>query len=214
MDRAIFETRNLSFRDKIYYPDMKIQKDKVNFIVGRSGTGKSTLLRLLNGTLTPSGGEIWYQGREISEIDTIALRKEVSLISQSVYLFDTSIQENFRQFYEYRGMEVPSKERMMEYLKMCQISFPLDKDCTTMSGGERQRVYIAIFLSFLPKVIMLDEPTSALDKDNSKKVIQNVIDFCREKEIAVIVVSHDNQIITAFAENIVSIGEKGEEKNE
>ncbi|HBI71719.1 MAG TPA: ABC transporter [Porphyromonadaceae bacterium] len=207
MEKVILETKNLSFHDTIHYQDIQIQKGKVNFIVGRSGTGKSTLLRLFNGTLTPSGGEIWYQGRKISEIDTIELRKDVSLISQSVYLFDTSIQENFRQFYEYRGIEVPAKDRMVEYLQMCQISFPLDKDCTTMSGGERQRVYIAIFLSFLPKVIMLDEPTSALDKENSKVVIQNIIDFCREKEITIIIVSHDNQIVNAFAENIILIGD-------
>jgi putative ABC transport system ATP-binding protein len=75
-----------------------------------------------------------------------------------------------------------------------------------MSGGERQRVYIAIFLSFLPKVIMLDEPTSALDKENSTKVIQNIIAFCKEKGIVVIIVSHDNQIVEHFAENIITIG--------
>lgn len=206
MDHVIMETKNLSFHDMIHYKDMQIHKDKVNFIVGSSGTGKSTLLRLFNGTLTPSSGEIRYDGKNILDINPIELRKEVSLISQSVYLFDASIKENFELFYEYRGLKAPDETEMRKFLQLCQITFPLDKDCMTMSGGERQRVYIAIFLSFLPKVIMLDEPTSALDKENSTKVIQNIIAFCKEKGIVVIIVSHDNQIVEHFAENIITIG--------
>ena len=206
MDNIILETRNLSFRDTIHYQDISIVKDKVNFIVGRSGSGKSTLLRLFNGTLTPSAGEIFYAGDSLLEMDTIELRKKVSLISQSVYLFDSSIRDNFIQFYEYRGLPAPTNEMILKFLKLSQIDFPLDKDCTTMSGGERQRVYIAIFLSFLPKVLMLDEPTSALDKDNGFNVIKNVINFCKEKEITVIIISHDNNLTETFGENIVAIG--------
>ena len=206
MDNIILETRNLSFRDTIHYQDISIVKDKVNFIVGRSGSGKSTLLRLFNGTLTPSAGEIFYAGDSLLEMNTIELRKKVSLISQSVYLFDSSIRDNFIQFYEYRGLPAPTNEMILKFLKLSQIDFPLDKDCTTMSGGERQRVYIAIFLSFLPKVLMLDEPTSALDKDNGFNVIKNVINFCKEKEITVIIISHDNNLTETFGENIVAIG--------
>lgn len=206
MGNIIFETRNLSFRDTIHYQDISIVKDKVNFIVGRSGSGKSTLLRLFNGTLTPSAGEIFYAGDSLLEMDTIELRKKVSLISQSVYLFDSSIRDNFIQFYEYRGLPAPTNEMILKFLKLSQIDFPLDKDCTTMSGGERQRVYIAIFLSFLPKVLMLDEPTSALDKDNGYNVMQNVISFCKEKGITVIIISHDNNLTETFGENIVAIG--------
>lgn len=206
MDNVILETKDLSFHHTIHYQDIRIVKDKVNFIVGSSGTGKSTLLRMFNGTLTPSGGEIFYAGDNLLELDTIELRKEVSLISQSVYLFDLSIRDNFIQFYEYRGLSAPTDEMMLEFLKLSQINFPLDKDCTTMSGGERQRVYIAIFLSFLPKVLMLDEPTSALDKDNGYNVIQNVISFCKEKGITVIIISHDNDLTETFGENIIRIG--------
>lgn len=208
MNNIIFNTKNLSFNEDIHYQDIHILKDKMNFIVGASGTGKSSLLRLFNGTLSPSSGEIYYQSKNILDIDTIELRKDVSLISQSVYLFDESIRENFKLFYEYRGLDEPSDEMMLEYLKLSQIAFPLEKDCTTMSGGERQRVYIAIFLSFLPKVIMLDEPTSALDKYNGFNVIKNVISFCKSKNIAVIIVSHDNNLTEAFGENIIRIGKE------
>lgn len=209
MNNIILETKNLSFNNQIDYQDIKIIKDKVNFVVGASGTGKSTLLRLLNGTLSSSSGEIYYQSTNILEMDTIELRKEVTLISQSVFLFDSSIRENFKSFYEYRQLDEPTDEIMMEYLQLSQISFPLDKDCTRMSVGEKQRVYIAIFLSFLPKVIMMDEPTSALDKDNGYNVIQNVIKFCKSKDITVIIISHDNHLTETFGENIIRIGKEG-----
>jgi putative ABC transport system ATP-binding protein len=206
----ILETKDLVFQDMIFYQDIKIQNQKANFIIGKSGSGKSTLLRLFNGTLTPSGGIIFYQGVDITLIDTIELRQEILLISQSVYLFDMSIRDNFKQFYEYRNLPLISEKEMKDILNMCCIDFSLDKDCTTMSGGEKQRVYIAIYLSFLPKIVMLDEPTSALDKENSHRVIQNVINFCKEKGITMIVISHDPLLSENFSEQTIRIERRTE----
>lgn len=205
MGRIILETKSLSFQNMIFYQDIQIFNNEVNFIVGKSGTGKSTLLRLFNGTLSPSGGSIFYQGTDIITVDTINLRKEILLISQSLYLFDESIKENFYKFYEYRGKTVPSEQKMKEFLEICCIDFSLDKDCLTMSGGERQRVYTAIFLSFLPKVIMLDEPTSALDKHNSFNVIHNILAFCKDNKITSIIVSHNENLTNSFADKIITI---------
>lgn len=208
MENIVLATKNLSFNEMINYKDIKIIENKFNFIVGKSGTGKSTLLRLFNGTLSSSSGNIFYLEKDISEIDTIILRKEVSLVSQSVYLFDTSIRENFKQFYEYRDLNIPSEEEMQYFLDICCISFSLDSDCTTMSGGERHRIYIAIFLSLKPKVLMLDEPTSALDKHNSQNVMYNILSYCKKNDITVIAVSHDASITDKFADNVISIGEE------
>lgn len=208
MGNYILETKDLSFKG-IRYQDISVEESRVNFIVGRSGTGKSTLLRLFNGMLTPDTGTITYRGEDIEKIDTIALRREILLISQSVYLFDVSIRENFREFYGYRGMEMPTEKEMTDFLAMCRITFPLDKDCSNMSGGEKQRVYMAIYLSFLPLVVMLDEPTSALDRENGLEVISNVIAFCKGKGITVIIVSHDGNLTKTFADNIITI-EEGE----
>lgn len=208
MKNIILETKNLSFNGIINYNNIQIIQNEANFIVGKSGTGKSTLLRFFNGTLSPSSGNIYYLKNDINEIDTINLRQEILLISQSVYLFDTSIKENFKQFYNYRDLTLPTDEEMRYFLDMCCVPFSLDSDCTIMSGGERQRIYIAIFLSLKPKILMLDEPTSALDKQNSQNVMKNILSYCKENNITVIVVSHDANITDKFAENIILIGEQ------
>jgi putative ABC transport system ATP-binding protein len=205
----ILETKNLSFQDFIHYQDISIISNQSNFIIGESGTGKSTLLRLFNGTLPQSEGSILYKGMDILELNTIDLRKEVLLISQSVFLFDMSIKDNFNQFYEYRSIPVISSEEMQKYLNICCVPFPLDKDCTTMSGGERQRVYMAIYLSFHPTVLMLDEPTSALDKQNSVNVMKNIMTYCNENQITVVVVSHDPALTETYADNIITIEKRG-----
>lgn len=209
MEKPIFETRELQFNNMLNYDDLVIPAEKATFITGESGKGKSTLLKLFNGTLSPSKGIINYAGQNLQELDTVSLRKEVSLISQNVFLFDSSIKENFQSFYEYREETTPSTDIMEEFLRICCLPLQLDKDCTTMSGGERQRLYMAIYLSFIPRVVMLDEPTSALDSRNSDDVIENIIMFCRKMRITPILVSHDKELTEKFGENIIEVGRRG-----
>lgn len=211
MDQRILEVKEMIFHD-IHYRDIAILENKVNFIVGSSGAGKTTLLKLFNATYTPESGEILYRGEDIEGIDTIRLRKEILLASQTLYLFDDSIKDNFIQFYEYRGEPVPSDDTIEKFLEICCVPFSIDHDCTRMSGGEKQRVYMAILLSFCPKVLILDEPTSALDKDNSQMVMKNITVFCKENDVTLVVVSHDGKITEAFAENIITL--QGGKRNE
>ena len=207
MEEIIFKTKNLTFNEFIHFSDIEIPKNKVTFFSGKSGSGKTTLFKLFNGTLTQSSGDIFYKNQNILDLDTITLRKEVLLISQSVFLFDGSIKDNFIKFYEYREESVPSDEKIKCFLDICALSFPLDKDCEEMSGGERQRLYIAIFLSFKPKVVLLDEPTSALDDENSHIIIRNIISFSKENGITLLIISHDNELTNNFADKIIHIGE-------
>lgn len=201
----VFETKNLIFNNSISYPNMKITRNSCTFIVGKSGTGKTSLLKLFNGSLMASKGYIYYNNENIKDIDTIELRKEVSLISQDVFLFDKSIKDNFKEFYDYREAEMISDSEIKSFLNIASIDFPLDIDCSKMSGGERQRVYIAIYLSFIPKVLLLDEPSSALDEENKYNMLENIIKFAKKENITIIIVSHDKDIINKFADNIIRI---------
>jgi len=177
----------------------------INFIVGESGSGKSTFLKLLNKSINSISGELLYKGMPIDEYEPIALRREVSLVSAEPFLFDESILQNFKTFYSLRDLPMPKIDYINYITDLCYVNVPLEQNASTLSSGERQRVYISIFLSLCPKVIMLDEPTSALDEKNSHKIIENIIKFCKEKHIDIIIVSHDKNIVDEFCENKIEI---------
>jgi len=201
----IISLSQVVFQSMIRYPDIKIPKGKTTFIHGPSGCGKSTLLKLINGTISPDSGEIVFNGNNIDDIDTIKLRRDILLVSQSVFLFSGTIEENFKKYYEYRDQETPSKEHMEKFLQICRAEFPLETRCETMSGGERQRVYIAIFLSFMPEVLMLDEPTSALDNTSSDIIMSNIKNFSDDNDMTTIVVSHYLPLAQKYGDNIIAL---------
>lgn len=205
MKNILFKTENLEFGGFIKYKDIEIKKKLINFIVGESGVGKSTLFKLLNCSLPKSGGNIYYNDINTDNIDTLKLRQEISLISQDIFLFDDSIKYNFIEFYKYRKLPPPTDITIEKFLKLCCVYFNLDKDASTMSGGERQRLYIAIFLSLKPKVILLDEPTSALDSKSGSGVIKNIISYCKSNNIDMVAVSHDKKLTAEYSENTITL---------
>jgi len=205
MNKLLFKASNLTYKANLTYADVQIVQGKVNFIVGDSGSGKSTFLKLLNGSINPISGELLYKGTETHEYDPIALRREVSLASSEPFLFDESILDNFKTFYSLRQLPMPKHDYIKYITELCCVNVPLDQSASTLSSGERQRVYISIFLSLCPEVILLDEPTSALDENNSRKIIENIIDFCKKKNIELVIVSHDKNIVEEFCENKIEI---------
>ncbi len=133
------------------------------------------------------------------------MRKEVKLISQNAFLFSGSIKENFNTFYDYCEYPPLKEEEMMTFLKITQANFPLHTLCDNLSGGEKQRVYIAICLSMGGETIILDEPTSALDSSLSIKVLSSIISYIKENNLTLIVISHDDKLTEIFAENLINL---------
>ncbi len=200
---AILKAENVVFQSILRYPDIEIEENTATFVQGPSGCGKSTLLRLFNGTLSPDSGRLYFEGQDISEADTVLLRQRVLLIGQTAYLFRGDIETNFRRFYEYRDMTPLAPRDMEYYLNICSAPFPLTANCDTMSGGERQRVYCAVCLSLKPRVLMMDEPTSALDSKTADGVIANIKEYCADKGITLLVVSHDSKLREKFADKTI-----------
>ncbi|MCL2563793.1 MAG: ATP-binding cassette domain-containing protein [Oscillospiraceae bacterium] len=203
---TLFTLKNINYLDILQYPDLAIPADKTTFLCGESGTGKSTLLRLCNGTLTPTSGEVAYSGKPIETYNPCLLRREVLLVGQSVYLFDLSIADNFKEYYTYRDLPAPDAETMRVYLDICAAPFALDSMCNTLSGGERQRVFLAIHLSLRPKVLLLDEPSSALDEKTAETLIGNVKAYCASERISLVIVSHDKGLAAMYADDIIILG--------
>lgn len=199
----VLSTENACFANMLSYPAVAVNEGRVTFIQGKSGCGKSTLLHLFNGTLSPDTGRVLYDGQDIASLDTIVLRRAVLLAGQAVYLFSGTIAENFAAFYASRDLPAPDDAAMRRCLAVCCAPFDLDAKCDTMSGGERQRVYLAVFLSFCPRVLMLDEPTSALDDATAHMLLQNLREHCTQHKITLVCVSHDASLAQKFADEVV-----------
>jgi putative ABC transport system ATP-binding protein len=207
-EHMAIRTENLSFLDMIYYPDIAIPHGQITFVRGESGSGKSTLFKLFAALERPSGGAIYYDGKSIEDLDTVFLRREVMLVPQSFYLFDGTIKDNFNEYYKYRQEEIIDDELIKHYLELCMINHTLDSDTVSMSGGERQRVFVALCLSLLPKIIMLDEPTSALDAETANKMFANIKSFCGEHDMTLLAISHDDKLSSKFAKQVIRLPER------
>lgn len=189
------------------YDDFSINKNEVVFVVGKSGSGKSTLLKLINNTLQLKSGRIFYKDENILNIKPVELRRNIIMTSQENFLFDMTIRENFHEFYKLRDLEELTDEEIAKFLKITNFDVDVNLDVEKLSGGEKQRVFLAIALSLNPEVLLLDEPTSALDNKTAFDMMKNIVDYCKHNDITLVVVSHARQLVDEFADKIIDLGE-------
>lgn len=189
------------------YDDFSIDKNEVVFVVGKSGSGKSTLLKLINNTLQMKSGRIFYKDENILNIKPVELRKNIIMTSQENFLFDMTIRENFHEFYKLRDLEELTDDEITKFLKKTNFDVDLNLNVEKLSGGEKQRVFLAIALSLDPEVLLLDEPTSALDNKTAFDMMKNIVNYCKHNDITLVVVSHARQLVDEFADKIIDLGE-------
>ncbi len=202
---------NIWFKDIIKYPTIEILENTMTFITGKSGCGKSSYLKMLNATEPPTGGNIYYKQTDIKTLDIIGYRKNVALVTQQPFLFEGTVLDNFESFYLMRKQDVPDIQTIKSFLKLCAIEMPLETVCDTLSVGEKQRLFLALFLSFEPKVLLLDEPTAALDYRTAVEVFSNIKEWIKRKNITVVVVCHSKKLTDEFSDNTIQLERKGEE---
>jgi putative ABC transport system ATP-binding protein len=157
-------------------------------IVGPSGAGKSTLLRLLNRLADPDRGTVFYRGDPISELDPLALRREVSLVPQLPALLDGTVESNLAYAADLAHEELDSDQCLR--LAGLDPEFAA-RDVSELSVGEQQRAMLGRALAQRPEVLLLDEPTSALDHAARDAIEATLTGLRRELEISVVLVSHD-----------------------
>ena len=193
------EFKNVSFA---YNKDAKVLKDvsftakqgEVTALVGISGSGKTSVLRLISRLYDYDTGSILIDGKDIKNISTESLFKNVSIVFQDVTLFNTSIMENIRLGRESAtDEEVKEAARLancMDFIKKLPDGFNtlIGENGAELSGGERQRISIArAFLKDAP-VLILDEISASLDVDNEKKIQDSLNKLIKDK--TVIIISH------------------------
>ena len=202
----IHSPHTLKFGGFLCYPDISVHKGSFTFLTGVSGCGKSTYLKLLNRTLRPDQGELLYQGKPLKDYPVLSYRREVLLVPQEVFLLDDTIRSNFDFYYGARGDAPLSDEEIVSFLRICCTQFKPQDVCTSRSGGERQRVFLAIFLSLARKVLLLDEPTAALDEATADRLLTKLRDFCRQRGLTVLCVCHSQHLKDSFADAVIELG--------
>jgi len=180
-------------------------------LTGPSGSGKSTLLKIIASLQTPTGGTIRFKGEDIARLKPETYRQQVSYCFQTPTLFGETVQDNLALPYEIRGKKM-DVEKVKEWLMRVHLSADiLDKRTQELSGGEKQRVSLLRNLQFLPDVLLLDEVTSALDEENKLNINQIIASLVRERQLAVLWVSHDQNEIR-HAQNVITLTRHADEK--
>ena len=177
---------------------------KVNFIIGRSGSGKSVMTKCTVGLLEPDQGHVSYDGRDFTAMDRVgrkAVRQEIGMLFQGSALFDSmSVEENvmfpLRMFADHSEAEM--RDRAAFCLERVELPHAAVKYPSELSGGMQKRVGIARAIAMNPKYLFCDEPNSGLDPQTSI-VIDNLIgDLTAEFNMTTVVVSHDmNSVMEA-----------------
>lgn len=193
----------------LYDVNLKIDDGEYIGLIGHTGSGKSTLIQLLNGLLTPTSGGVYYNGQDINDGDFSKrkLRADVSVVFQNPdhQLFETTVLEDVKFGPKNIGIE-PLQIDMRAYEALKQVGIPddlLDVSPLELSGGQKRRVAIAGALAMRPKVLILDEPTAGLDPEGRDEILELTARLHRENHLTVIVVSHSMEDMGKYAERLV-----------
>jgi putative ABC transport system ATP-binding protein len=180
--------------------DLSVRQGEMLAIIGPSGSGKSTLLNLLGAIDTPTGGQILFEGIDVSTLNdterTWLRRRRIGFIFQAFNLLPmlTAV-ENVALPLELDGIhEHEAYERAMACLELVDITDRADHLPTQMSGGQQQRVAVARALVIEPALVLADEPTGNLDSTNSTQVMRLLRDLVDSRGQTVVIVTHDNDI--------------------
>lgn len=182
-----------------------VDAGEVLAVVGPSGGGKSTLLRLFNRLLEPDSGEILLDGVNILTIDPPLLRARIPLVSQKPFLFSGTVRDNLQASARLRRSALPdlNDPERQELLELCQLDPAwLDRDARKLSIGQQQRICLARALLGPCQALLLDEPTSALDRPTADLLSQTFQELASRKNLAIIVVTHDLRLAEYCADRL------------
>lgn len=183
--------------------DFEIHKGEFLAIMGSSGCGKTTTLRMLAGLEAPSEGEIRLAGKRINDLPT--WRRDTPMVWQSLALFPfLTVRENVEFALRMRGMEKSKRRKRVDtWLERMQITEFADRNVAHLSGGQRQRVALARSLVTEPEILLLDEPLSALDAHLKVRMQTVLSNLQRELGITFVYVTHSQSEAFSMADRVV-----------
>ncbi len=210
-----FKNVRKDFKNKTILKDitLKINRGELVAIIGSSGCGKTTTLKMINRLIKPTAGKIFINGEDIASKDVIKLRRNIGYVIQQTGLFPhLTIRENIEMIPKVEKLNKASiKKRTLELMDMVGLNSNdfLDRYPTELSGGQQQRVGVARAFATNPEIILMDEPFSALDPITRVQLQEELIDLQSKLKRTIVFVTHDMDEAIKIADKIC-IMNKGE----
>ncbi|HSR17487.1 MAG TPA: ATP-binding cassette domain-containing protein [Ignavibacteriaceae bacterium] len=209
----ILEIKNLSksFDDLVVLDEVSINvKDGENLVVfGKSGSGKSVLLKCIVGLMQPDSGTILFEGKSVLDMNIDELnesRKHIGFLFQGAALYDSmTVRENldFPLIRNFNFSEKEREEKIKSVLEKVGLSEAIDKMPAELSGGMKKRIGLARTIITEPDLILYDEPTTGLDPITTKEISQLVVELQKDLKVSSIVVTHDLMCAQIVADHAV-----------
>lgn len=208
------QIKNLSFGYKknqmiLNNINLKIKQGEILGILGPNGTGKTTFIKCINNIHKPNEGRILYDGNNIMNLSQLNIAKIIAYVPQYTNNFfpmnviDTVMMG--RMPYVKKNYSDEDKEIVFSIIKKMNLEKFAFRNIKEMSGGERQRVFIARAMAQQPKIIILDEPTSSLDLYNQLFILYTITKLAKENNITIIMTIHDLNLASMFCDNILML---------
>ena len=207
----------LSFDDKVVLDSISltVRRGESKIILGRSGGGKSTIIRLVLGLLKPDSGRIFIDGEDVTEyteVEMMRVRQKIGMVFQEGALFDSiSVYENVAYRLREQGQEEGEIQReVMRMLEFVDLADAVDKMPIELSGGMRRRVGIARALIGDPSIVLFDEPTAGLDPPTARTICELAIKLRDLQDVSSIFVTHEMNNVANLSSEYATVNEKGE----
>ena len=188
---------------------VSFEKGKITGLIGHTGSGKSTLVNLLNGLNKPTEGKVYLEGKDIWENpkEIAKIRYRVGLVMQypEYQLFDETVRADIGFGPRNLGLsDEEINERVVEAARFAGVSADLlDKSPFELSGGQKRRVAIAGIIAMRPDVLVLDEPAAGLDPRGRREILGSLRDYADRMNASVILVSHSMEDMAHYCDNVV-----------
>ncbi|WJY28290.1 ABC transporter ATP-binding protein [Sporosarcina trichiuri] len=192
--------------------DLDLKQGEITALVGPSGSGKSTMLTIAAGLQKASGGQVIFDGKDMTEMSQEEIRKirssEFGFVFQSSHLVPfLNVEDQLLLMLDVAETKLSKKQQKQEVAKILDlVGMAHRKDAypSSLSGGERQRIAIARAIIHQPKMLFADEPTASLDSKRSQEVMEIIRDLTKTLQITTLMVTHDEEMLP-YADRIVTM---------
>lgn len=214
----MIEIKNLkkSFSNVLVWENVSltIEEGETTAVIGKSGSGKSVLLKHINALMTPDEGEVIIDGKNIFELDYVdkrLLRQKFGVLFQGSALFDSintfeNVAFPLRYFTDKTEEEI--RENVIQSLKYVNLEDAASKETSELSGGMRKRVGLARAIILEPKYIMYDEPTSGLDPQTADEINELIVEMASQFDVTSIVITHDMHSVLEVADKVAFLDQQ------